>query len=116
MSSRLLSAIALSLAIAYVLSAQANLGRISGTITDASGAVVSDAKITITNTSTELKWTTTSNSSGFYLMPNLPVGTYNVQVEAAGFRPAEKRGFIMTDDGRISADFSLHIVSVNATV
>lgn len=60
-------------------------GSINGTVTDPSGAVVSDAKISITNTATGQSVELTSNSSGAFSTGPLPPGTYKVQVTAKGF-------------------------------
>src|SRR5258705_11304978 len=95
---------------------QANLGRISGTVTDASGGAIGGAKVTIINTGTGLKRNFTTESSGFYLVPNLPVGIYNVDVESSGFRKAEKTGLDLPDDGRLTADFNLQIGTLTESV
>ena len=65
--------------------AQTNTGRISGTVTDTTSAVVPGATVTVTNDETHLEAKATTDSSGYYLLVNLPVGTYNVTVEAKGF-------------------------------
>jgi hypothetical protein len=77
------------LASAVFLSAQTYQGRILGTITDSSGAVVAGAKVTITNTATGLSRNLVSNNDGNYLAPDLDPGTYRVAVEAPGFKRAE---------------------------
>lgn len=60
-------------------------GSINGTVTDPSGAVVSDAKVSITNTATGQNVELTSNSAGAFSTGPLPPGTYKVQVAAKGF-------------------------------
>jgi len=100
----------------FSASAQTNPGRISGNITDSSGASVAGARITITNEATKLKWKAASDNGGFYLVTNLPVGTYDVDVEASGFRKAEKQGYDLVDDGRITADFALQVGSLTESV
>lgn len=60
-------------------------GSISGTVTDPSGAVVSGAKVTITNVATSQKTELTSNASGVFSSGPLSPGTYKVQVSAKGF-------------------------------
>lgn len=72
---------------ATLLVAQTTLstGSINGTVTDPSGAVVSDAKVSITNTSTGQSVALTSNSAGAFSTGPLPPGTYKVQVTAKGF-------------------------------
>ncbi|HUS19045.1 MAG TPA: TonB-dependent receptor [Terriglobales bacterium] len=70
------------------LLAQTTLGRISGVVTDPSGAVVPNAKITATNEETKQEVSTTSSGSGSYTFPQIPAGVYTVKVEAAGMKVA----------------------------
>jgi hypothetical protein len=77
---------ALSLASGACLMAQTSQGRILGTVTDSSGAVVAGAKMTITNRATNVSQTVTTTSSGDYLLPNVDPGTYTVAAEAKGFK------------------------------
>ncbi len=72
----------------FALSAMAQIqnGQFAGTVTDPSGAAVANAKITVSNQATGLAVTATSNSTGGYLIPELPPGTYKITVEAAGFK------------------------------
>ncbi len=70
-------------------------GAITGTIVDQSGAVVPNASITITNTATAVvARTLTTGPSGTYVAEALPVGTYQVAVEARGFQRAVRSGII----------------------
>src|SRR5689334_5964037 len=64
-----------------------NTGSISGTVTDASGAVVEGAQVTITNQGNNSARIATTNSSGYYSVPNLVPGVYAVTVEKSGFKP-----------------------------
>ena len=96
--------------------AQTNSGRISGTVSDTSGAVIPGANVIITIQGTALKWKATTNASGFYVVTSLPVGGYNVEIEGAGFRKAQKTGLDLADAGRLTADFKLEVGSVNETV
>src|SRR5205814_9538481 len=64
---------------------QAVYGSISGNVTDASGATVPNAKITITDTGKGITYTTATNESGNYAQGHLIVGIYDVRVEAQGF-------------------------------
>jgi len=52
---------------------------INGIVTDQSGAVVPGVKITVTNIGTRQVFTTTTNASGYYVVPNLPPGVYDLQ-------------------------------------
>jgi Carboxypeptidase regulatory-like domain len=66
--------------------AQLTTADILGTVTDATGAVVPNATIVLTNVGTNEKRTTTSNGSGDYIFTVLPVGHYSVSVKAPGFQ------------------------------
>ena len=67
---------------------QGTSASLSGTITDASQAVLPGAAVVATNTDTGVETKTTSNNSGVYNFPSLPPGSYNVTVEAPGFSRA----------------------------
>jgi len=71
--------------------AQTTIGTssIQGTVTDPSGAVLSGAKVSITNTGTQQVITTTSNSSGQFVSGALQPGSYTVRVESPGFKAAQ---------------------------
>jgi hypothetical protein len=66
-------------------------GSISGTVEDAQGAVVPGAKVTATHLGTNRQFTTASNSAGTVSLRSLPIGTYDVRVEAPSFRPFESK-------------------------
>ena len=80
----------LVLASAFPLSAQKITGDISGDVTDKSGGVVAGATVTVENTGTCLTRTTTTNDSGNFRIPELPIGTYRVSVAAAGFKTTDR--------------------------
>jgi len=63
-------------------------GQLSGTVTDPSGATVPDASLTLSQAATGFSLTVTSNASGAYVFPNVPPGTYKLNVNAKGFTPA----------------------------
>jgi outer membrane receptor protein involved in Fe transport len=66
--------------------AQAIYGGINGNVTDTSGAVIPNAKITVTNVNQGVSFSTTSNASGNYEQTHLIPGVYSVKVEAQGFQ------------------------------
>ncbi|MFL6463524.1 MAG: carboxypeptidase regulatory-like domain-containing protein, partial [Bryobacteraceae bacterium] len=66
--------------------AQAVTGTVLGTVTDASGAVVASAQITLTEVNTGLSRNSETNASGNYTFPDVPEGKYSVTVAAPGFR------------------------------
>jgi hypothetical protein len=91
-------------------------GRISGTISDSTGAVIPGAAVTITNLETGRTWTKTTDENGYYVQTQLPVGPYKVEAEAAGFQKAAKTGYDLAADGRLTADFALKVGAVSETV
>ena len=56
--------------------AQTSMGRISGIVTDASNASITDAKVTVTNVDTRASRTAATDASGSYTVTNLPIGVY----------------------------------------
>jgi hypothetical protein len=84
-------------------------GSLLGTITDPNGAAVPGAKVTATETSTAVKQTITADDRGFYSFQSLPVGRYDVQVDAAGFKPLRRTGVTMNVDSKVVVDASLVI-------
>ena len=75
----------------YPLCAQETSASIQGTITDSSGGVLSGATISVTSTETQLKRTAVSGGNGFYLVPDLPPGHYELQVSLANFQTVVRR-------------------------
>src|SRR5882724_7231064 len=59
---------------------------LGGTVTDATGAVVANAKVVATNQATGVETATQTGSAGAYLLPSLPIGTYRIQINASGFQ------------------------------
>ncbi|MBC7926002.1 MAG: TonB-dependent receptor [Bryobacteraceae bacterium] len=68
------------------VSAQSTTAKIVGTVTDSTGAVLVDAKVTITEERTSLTRNTTTNAAGIYTVPYIPSGTYTVAVGTTGFK------------------------------
>src|SRR4029077_18262428 len=70
-------------------------GTILGTVTDQTGAVIAAAQISITNTKTNVKRVTTTNSDGFYSAPNLLPGDYIVTATSPGFEETVDPGLTL---------------------
>src|SRR6185369_12793964 len=81
------TACTLLIGMAFLISAMAQSadGSISGTVTDPSGAAIPGADVAIVNTATGVSRTLTTNDSGFFSVPNLLPGTYEVKTSAKGF-------------------------------
>jgi hypothetical protein len=95
---------------------QTIFGRISGTVTDKSGAVILNASVTVTNAATNLARTATTDSSGFYTVTNLPVGIYTVLVEERGFKKALQPDRVIVADAHLTVDFILEPGDLSETV
>src|SRR6266566_48032 len=71
--------------------AQITTGTITGTVTDASGAVMADASVTVTSTQTGASRTSNTNSEGSFSFPELNPGTYNISVIKPGFKKVTEK-------------------------
>ena len=96
--------------------AQRDMGTITGTITDPQGGVVPNAKITITEVATGLKYEVTSGNDGQYIRPALKPGTYTVAAEAKGFRRIEQQNVIVVGGDRVGANLVLTVGDVGQSV
>ena len=102
-------ALSLTFGLCGTLDAQTSLGQIDGTVTDTTGSLVPGATITITNVGTQDTHTITTDNSGFFIVPNLGIGDYSVQIQKPGFRSERRTGFSVIADAHLSANFELQI-------
>jgi hypothetical protein len=103
-------------ALAISANAQTFRGTILGTVTDASGAAVSGATVTVKNTGTGLVRTVTTDDDGNYSAPELPIGTYSVTVEKSGFRTGLVSGISVEVSTQRRADVALQTGEISQTV
>jgi hypothetical protein len=96
--------------------AQVDTGTILGTVKDQSGAVIPDARVTITNQGTSEQFTTTTRADGTYIVTPLKIGTYRISVEHAGFSTAENAAFELNIQQQAVVDFELRAGSTSQTV
>jgi hypothetical protein len=94
---------------------QAVYGNIVGTVTDPQGSAVAGAKVTITDTQRQVAVATTTNSDGNFTQRALIAGTYQVRVEAAGFKAAVQT-VIVSVDQEARADLKLEVGEVSQVV
>jgi hypothetical protein len=95
---------------------QAVSGDLVGTITDQSGAAVSNATVTAANVGTGVKTTTRSNSRGEYRFGNLPVGHYDISASSAGFNDAVTHNFDVELNKTATANLVLSIAGATTSV
>jgi len=99
------------------VSAQAvSTSQISGVVQDSTGLVVPAATITVTQTATGLTRTTASGADGSYVLPNLPVGPYRLQVTKEGFSAAVQSGIVLQVDTNPVINVTLKVGSVSEQV
>jgi hypothetical protein len=91
-------------------------GEITGTVADASGALVSGAVVTLTNTATNQVRRITTNDTGNYSAPFLVPGPYQVRVEKTGFKVDTRRGVDLQLGGVARIDFRLEVGEVSQQV
>jgi hypothetical protein len=89
--------------------AQNERGTITGAVRDASGAVVPDARVTVTNSATNVAIVAATNGQGEYTVPSLSPGSYTVRVEKSGFRPSEEKGLNLDAAQTVRADSTLEV-------
>jgi hypothetical protein len=87
--------------------AQTATGRILGNIADPSGAVVKGATVTVTDVARGTSRTLTTDDAGAYLAPDLAASTYNVKVEAPGFKTVQRQGIVLEVATDVKIDVSL---------
>ncbi|MGA8529074.1 MAG: carboxypeptidase-like regulatory domain-containing protein, partial [Acidobacteriaceae bacterium] len=108
-------ALAALLVFAPGLRAQEN-ATINGTVTDASGAVVANARLTLTNTATSVVRAEVSNSVGAYRFGNVGIGTYDLTATAPGFQTFTKTGIVVNVSQTLEEDVAFKVGSATQTV
>src|SRR5712671_6460326 len=92
--------------------AQIGQGRLTGTVTDAQGAVMPGVTVTATSPALIGVQSTVSEANGRYLFPALPSGTYRVVFELSGFTKVNRENIQMVTGQTISADVQLQVASL----
>jgi outer membrane receptor protein involved in Fe transport len=93
-----------------------NTGTISGTVQDQSGAVVAGANVKAQNPATNFARETVSATNGFYRFDQLPVGTYTITVEAAGFKKSVTPQVALSVNDALTLDLKLEVGQVSEVV
>src|SRR5690349_9325741 len=97
-------------------SGQSANGTITGLVTDMTGAVVAGAKISFHNPDTGSMYASTSTGTGNYTVPQLPTGTYDLQVSDEGFRQFERKGLAVSPANVIRIDVLMQLGTTSDTV
>ena len=103
-------------ALSPVAFGQQTLGAVTGTVTDPSGAVVSDATVKAVNIATNLEVVAKTKSNGSFVIPDLPGGTYRVTVTKDGFKTETHTRILVFGNRTTTVDTILVVGSISATV
>ncbi len=104
------------LSLAGVARGQFDSGQISGFVRDSSGSVMPGVAVTVTNEGNREQHQTTTNESGYYVFPNLVVGSYTIKVEAKGFRNFVQEGVKLSAADKIGVEVEMAVGTVTETV
>jgi outer membrane receptor protein involved in Fe transport len=111
----LISVLAFSLVVTWSALAQST-GTIQGTVTDATGASVPNATVTVRNQNTGEERSTVTDASGIYVVPSLPIGTYRVEVKSSGMQTMVATNLPLEVGSNVRQDFSLKVAATSETV
>src|ERR1700760_1141350 len=106
----------LALVCACASFAQRDLSTLAGTVTDASGGIIANAKVVVTEVGTGQVYNLTTNGSGEFVRPALKPSTYTVTVSAPGFKKAEQKDVLLTAGERTGLNITLTVGDIGQTV
>src|ERR1700720_341568 len=105
-----------SLTLTVSVHSQVTGATLSGSVTDASGAIIPGAEVSVKNNGTGISKEITVDSAGFYTVPNLPAGVYEVRVTASGFSTAVHSNLTLAVGAQQLLNFPLKIGTTTETV
>jgi hypothetical protein len=91
-------------------------GGISGTVKDSTGGVVPGVTVTATNVSLGTPFTVTTDGTGFYSLPKLPVGRYDLLIQIDGFKPQKRDNVSVDADAQLQVNATLEVGEQSETV
>ena len=106
----------LLMAVTTMAMAQLDTGSISGTVLDPSGAVVHGARIDATETGTNTNYSTVSSNTGYYVLPSVRTGTYQLKVTADGFKTSVINGVIVAIGTSSAHDVQLTVGATSESI
>jgi hypothetical protein len=91
-------------------------GTVSGIVLDPSGGVIAGADVLIVNDATAVQYPGKTNSEGYYVVPNIPPGTYRIQVSNSGFKTIIKPDIVIHVEDALAINFTLPIGAASEIV
>jgi len=89
------------------------VAEVGGTITDASGGALPNAQVMMTETGKQLSRSTITDATGHYILTNLPVGPYHLEVKASGFKDYLQSGIVLQVNNNIEMNVTMQVGSVS---
>jgi hypothetical protein len=94
---------------------QQTTAAITGSVVDEGGATINNATVTVTDTDRGTLYTAKTNEGGLFNLARVPIGNYQIKVEAPGFQSAEQNGVTLVLNQTARLDFKLHVGQVTTT-
>lgn len=116
MFDRKIICVCLSMLFARSLAAQVDSVALNGTVTDASGAIIQNAKIEAVSSATGLKRESVTNARGIYQIPALPIGPYKVTITKEGFKPLEFQNIELAIGQPRTIDARMEVGTISETI
>jgi hypothetical protein len=104
------------MALTAFAAAQNTNGRVIGIVTDPQGAALAGARVTVTNTGTNVSWSTVTDDRGSYQVLDVPIGMYTVTIETKGFSKAKAEPQELTINQALRIDVRMKLGGVNEVV
>ena len=92
------------------------VAEVNGIITDSSGGALPVAQVVMTETHKQLARTTVTDTSGHYVLTNLPVGPYKLEVKASGFKDYLQTGIVLQVNNNIQINVTMQVGSITERV
>ncbi len=112
----LFSLILAGLALPAFSQTQAINGSIRGRVTDQANAAITEAQVTIENAQTGFNRSASSNEDGYYVFPNLPLGSYTVRIQKAGFNTQSHPDVVLDAGTEATIDAQLQVGATSTSI
>jgi hypothetical protein len=92
------------------------VAQVAGTVVDSTGAAVAGAQVTMTETDKQVSRSTVTDANGSYVLPNLPVGPYSLEIKANGFKDYVQTGIVLVVNNNVQLNAALQLGSISERV